>query len=165
MKPLNLIGQRFTRLVVIAREPNDNTGNTMWKCLCDCGKTITASAQNLKHKRTQSCGCLHRDRMESSAGPGNWNYKHGQSSYKKLASRAYKSWESAIRRCHNPRDKDYYRYGAKGIVVCDRWKNSFEDFFQDMGERPANMTLDRFPNKVGNYEPGNCRWADPQMQA
>lgn len=103
--------------------------------------------------------------MENSGGPDNWNYKHGQSSYKKKASRTYKSWESMLRRCHNPKDKDYWRYGAKGITVHERWRTSFENFFEDMGERPSNTTIDRFPNKVGCYEPGNCRWADPQTQA
>jgi len=107
---------------------------------------------------------LHTE-ITSVRGPENWNFKHGQSSYKKLASPAYKSWESAIRRCHNSKDKDFHRYGAKGIIVCEQWRTSFETFFRDMGERPDNKTLDRFPNKIGNYEPGNCRWADPQEQA
>jgi hypothetical protein len=164
MKPLDLIGQRFTRLVVIARAENSARGSTKWVCQCDCKNIITAFAGNLKRGFTQSCGCLHRE-IASVKGPDNWNFKHGQSSYGKPASPAYKSWESAIRRCHNPKDKDYPRYGAKGIIVCERWRNSFETFFKDLGERPTNMTLDRYPNKTGNYEPGNCRWADPQTQA
>lgn len=69
-----------------------------------------------------------------------------------------------LNRCDNPRNKDYPRYGARGIKVCDRWQK-FENFFADMGERPQGMSIDRYPNNNGNYEPGNCRWATPRQQS
>lgn len=62
-------------------------------------------------------------------------------------------------RCYYPKDKEYLAYGGSGVIVCDRWKDSFENFLADMGSRPNGTTLDRWPNKAGNYEPGNCRWA------
>lgn len=67
-------------------------------------------------------------------------------------------------RCHNEKHKDYPSYGGRGIHVCDRWRNSYDSFLEDMGERPAGTSLDRFPNGNGNYEPGNCRWATPREQ-
>lgn len=68
-------------------------------------------------------------------------------------------------RCYNPKDSSYYRYGGRGIGVCDRWLNSFENFLEDVGEPPdPSMTLDRYPNQDGNYEPGNVRWATAQEQ-
>jgi len=67
-------------------------------------------------------------------------------------------------RCRNPKSKRYSDYGGRGITVCDRWE-SFENFLADMGERPDGMTLDRYPNVNGNYEPGNCRWATTKQQA
>ena len=65
-----------------------------------------------------------------------------------------------ISRCHNENDAGYKDYGARGVIVCERWRNSFEAFLSDMGERPSpDLQIDRFPDNDGNYEPGNCRWA------
>jgi hypothetical protein len=69
------------------------------------------------------------------------------------------------RRCEVPGDKDFPRYGARGIAVCPRWSKSFIDFLADMGVRPPGTSIDRFPNNRGNYEPGNCRWGTPIEQA
>jgi hypothetical protein len=70
-----------------------------------------------------------------------------------------------VMRCTNPRYRKYRIYGARGISVCDRWRNSFKAFLEDMGERPEGKTLDRWPDRDGNYEPGNCRWATSTEQA
>jgi hypothetical protein len=75
----------------------------------------------------------------------------------------YRAWQHMLTRCFNKKCQDYPDYGARGITVCERWL-SFENFMADMGERPANKSLDRYPDKNGNYEPGNCRWATAREQ-
>ena len=83
--------------------------------------------------------------------------KHGESV---ATSAEYRAWNSIKRRCYNPNAVDYKYYGAKGVRVSDKWLNSFETFLKDVGRKPTSEhSLDRFPNKKGNYEPGNVRWA------
>ena len=80
-------------------------------------------------------------------------------------SATYQTWTNMRQRCSNPKRPDYKYYGGRGIKVCERWNNSFLAFIKDMGERPEGKTIDRYPNKDGNYEPGNCRWATAKEQA
>lgn len=78
----------------------------------------------------------------------------------KTQTTEYRSWASMKNRCYNNKLVDFKNYGGRGIIVCDRWLNSFENFYRDMGKKPtAGHSIDRFPNKNGNYEPTNCRWA------
>jgi hypothetical protein len=78
-------------------------------------------------------------------------------------TRAFVTWHSMVNRCHQPNCKTYRTYGAKGITVCDRWRNSFENFFADMGHPPDGCSLDRIDNTLG-YQPDNCRWATKREQ-
>jgi len=75
------------------------------------------------------------------------------------------SWRRMIDRCTNPKHPYFHNYGGKGITVCERWRESFLNFLEDMGRRPEGRTIDRYPNGEGNYEPGNCRWATKNEQA
>ena len=85
-------------------------------------------------------------------------YSHGYSKRKQIRPE-YISWYSMLRRCNNPKDKEYHNYGGRGISVCERW-SKFENFIADMGDKPSpHHSLDRYPDKNGNYEPSNCRWA------
>jgi len=125
-----------------------------WLCACDCGSYSVVMGARLRRGRTRSCGCLQKEQAKISVRT------HGQS-----YSPTYRAWTSMKTRCCNPRYTDYPSYGAKGITVCPRWQESFEAFFADMGPKPDGKTIDRFPNKTGNYEPGNCRWATPEEQS
>ena len=152
MKFADITGQRFGRLSVVRREGSIGAGFAAWKCQCDCGNEVLVDVGRLRAGRTRSCGCLARECAAAR------KRTHGMT-----GSRAYKTWVMMIQRCTNPRYPNYKNYGARGITVCQRWRESFEAFLADMGNRPSGLTLDRKDND-GHYEPGNCRWADALTQ-
>jgi hypothetical protein len=133
----------------------------MWRCQCDCGSCIETQGTALRAGRTRSCGCLVTE-FRKSPGCGHV-IEHGHSRGG-TNSPTYSSWTAMKKRCRCPRNKDWAIYGGRGITFCDRW-HSFTNFLADMGERPPGTSLDRFPDKNGNYEPGNCRWATALEQA
>ncbi|SRR6266545_3323803 len=84
----------------------------------------------------------------------------------KKSTPEYHTWKNMRRRCCDSKNQDWHRYGGRGITVCPEWRSSFTAFLGDLGERPTSKhTLDRYPDRDGNYEPGNCRWATPAEQA
>lgn len=123
---------------------------------CECGVEAIKSNFNVERNVTRSCGCLSRKWKDS----GNANRSHGRSK-----TPEYWVWTSMKQRCHDPKCKSFERYGAKGVTVCDRWRNSFENFLEDMGERPSpSHSIDRVECSKG-YTPENCRWATAVTQA
>ncbi len=93
-----------------------------------------------------------------------WRITHGHSRGGKT-TREFNSWLGMRQRCTDPNHHKWPRYGGRGIKVCARWLSSFEAFLADMGPRPSDRTLDRYPDRDGDYEPGNCRWATAKEQA
>jgi hypothetical protein len=143
------IGQRFERLLVIEEASPyiwKCHRHRRWKCQCDCGNVIVAHDNNLKRRTVLSCGCWTLDRLT----------KHGHNNVGKT-TKTYRAWQAMKSRCYNQKVACYDRYGGRGIRVCDRWLESFENFLSDMGECPPGLSLDRLDNS-GNYEPENCEW-------
>jgi hypothetical protein len=152
---LELIGRRFGKLVVQDRHLyNDKHNKTLWNCICDCGKQATIVGSNLTSGHTTSCGCYRKDKIIES------NFSHGMCEIPE-----YGIWANMIQRSTNSNTPNYSDYGGRGITVCDRWLNSFEAFYEDMGPRPSpNHSIDREENDKGYYK-DNCRWATPTEQA
>lgn len=150
---LKLAGQRFGRLVALEVVGKNRNECRMWSCVCDCGAQVTVAGSDLNRRRSQSCGCLARDRAAET------QRTHGRTN-----TSLYWAWKSMKARCYNPNWAAFHHYGGRGITVCDEWRDSFEAFAQDVGERPSpRHSLDRI-NVNGNYEPGNVRWATWSQQ-
>lgn len=155
---LDLRGQRFGKLVVESLAGRDRRNLIVWRCKCDCGNETLAKSASLRNKvlrsAKRSCGCLGPDTTRQRST------KHGRT-----GTPEYHTWRSMIERCENPNATGFDRYGGRGIAICRQWRESFESFLADVGERPSPaMQLDRVDNE-GNYEPGNCRWATIKEQA
>ena len=131
------------------------THKALWKC--ECGSKFVASENNVRRGHTKSCGC--RLLVSRIGSPP----KHGHFVGRK-PSPTYISWQSMIQRCCDRNAAGYKYYGGKGVKIDRRWREDFSVFLAEMGERPDGMTLDRYPNPFGHYEPNNCRWATPSQQ-
>ncbi len=152
---------RQLTVVRVISPPQGIFGRTKCEVMCTCGSTLIVDVRQLKDK--VSCGCLRRKRIRPPKKP---RIMHGHSAGG-IVSREYSSWTMMKVRCYSQKYIHFDYYGGRGIKVCDRWLgfDGFAHFLADMGTRPIGKSIDRYPNKNGNYEPGNCRWATAKEQA
>lgn len=142
----DLSGQKFGLLKVIERvcEPS---AEVMYKCECECGRAVVVRGGNLRSGGTRSCGCLRREMVKEK------NTKHNG-----CGTRLYRTWRNMLDRCTNPKNKEFSRYGGRGIQVCAEWKefSKFKEWAENSGYNDI-LTIDRIDNDKG-YSPDNCQF-------
>ncbi len=145
------LGMKFTRWLVVGHTKNI-LDSTYFNCLCDCGTIRLVKRYHLKSGASKSCGCLNKEVVAK-------RFKtHGME-----GTPTYNVWQHILQRCNNTKNKSYKNYGGRGIKVCKRWRNSFENFYSDMGDKPKNKSIDRIDNN-GDYKPSNCKWSTAKEQ-
>lgn len=157
-KKFDLVGEVFTRLTVLEKLEERKNGNIQWLCECSCGsgKKVVVITRNLRNGDVKSCGCYRKD-LAKNLGMASRKYLLTENNEQNI-------YYNMIERCTNKNNTQYYNYGGRGIKVCDRWLESFGNFFEDLGPRPSkNHSIERLDvNK--DYCPENCIWIENSFQ-
>ena len=146
----DITGKKFGRWTVL-QYADKRGGTPYWMCRCECGTVREVTRVSLG-RWSNSCGCLKNERAAE------LKTRHGR-----YETGEYNSWHSMLQRCTNPNNPSYHRYGGRGITVCPEWRQSFQAFYEDMGCRPPDHTLERVDN-AGDYNKDNCVWATKKEQ-
>lgn len=151
-RPADLTGSHYSKWTVI-RFSHCQHGKRFYECACECGRVQKVNSHSLTSGRSKACrSCC---KVGSAA-----RMTHGL-----RGTPEYNSWACMKQRCTNPSNHRFQAYGGRGIRICDRWLNSFEDFFVDMGPKPSpSHSIERLDND-GDYDPANCVWATKTAQA
>lgn len=151
---IDLKGQKFGRLLVIDFAFYKKE-KTFWKCKCECGNETIVRSDCLKSKNSSSCGCYGKEQRQKATLKHNLTFK----------CRLYNIWQDMKARCYNKNKYCYKDYGARGIKVCDEWKNDFLNFYNwaKSNGYKDNLSIDRIDN-YKDYTPQNCRWATSEEQ-
>lgn len=151
-------GKVFGRLTVVKYLGKGEDSKHLYECYCSCGKTVVKSSNSLSPGGAKSCGCLYTENAKKALQIATEVSKtHGMSKTK-----SYVCWKNMKSRCDDVNQPAYQNYGKRGITYDPRWAK-FENFLEDMGECPENLTLNRI-DVNGNYCKENCEWVTMEKQ-